>query len=204
MKTRLPLLFLFLSTLNINLAQKSENLFDFCFFKARNIQYVINKYSEKNVKIQALDSIRDIAFVSTEEGQLSMIYNYQLEDFTSITIFNACGKNEFTKAFNNDKFFKKTGNCITNLNDQTFSTRGKSAIDDEFSADVILYFSAKTPSLLIDMEDKNTNLICDVELLSKAGIYLNRMEFNLYYDDEIHPKARFANTEEATSTLIKQ
>jgi len=156
------------------------------------------------VHIQSLDSIRDIIYVSTDEGQLSMIYNYQLEDFTTITIFNDCGKNEFAKAFGNSKFFKKTGNCITNLNDKTFSTRGKSAIEDELSADVILYFSAKTPSLLINMEDKNTNLICDVELLSKAEVYLNRMEFNLYYDEEAQPKARFANADDTLIELTNQ
>lgn len=194
MKARLPLLFLFISSLSF--AQKKDNLFDFCFFKARNIQYLINKYSDKNVYIQSLDSIKDIAFVNTEQGKLSMIYNYQLEDFTSITIYDDCGKNEFSRAFDNPKFFKKTGNCIANLNDKTFSTRGKSAMEDELNADVILYFSAKTPSLLIDMEDKNTNLICDLELLEKAEVTLNRMEFNLYYDESNHPKARFANENE--------
>lgn len=202
MKTRLPLLFLFISSLSF--AQKKDNLFDYCFFKARNIQYLINKYSDKNVNIQSLDSIRDIAFVNTEQGKLSMIYNYQLEDFTTITIFNSCGKNEFSKAFDSPKFFKRTGNCITNLNDQTLSTRGKSAMEDEINADVILFFSSKNPSLLIDMEDKNTNLICDVELLEKSEVYLNRMEFNLYYDEENHPKARFADEGDQTLLLNNQ
>ena len=202
------LLVLFSHSLFSQLPQRNDNhIFDYCFYKAKNIQYLKNKFGKENVTVVWGSESTDLAIINYKGNKLIMTYDYSedVNDFTDILVVQIVQKgsiydevfNLLGKELTSDTLgYLLEGRCVVNSNDNRYSFRGETSGYRSFNP----YFEFKNPEILIGMEDEEViGAICDKSLLEDAGIYLSRIgiSISLSFSSGQDPKIRFSKEFEA-------